>query len=446
MTSPTIRDLGSGLVLRRATVEDAEALGAFNAFIHGNPEENRLDERVRAWTVDLMTRPHPTTQAGDFTIVEDTATGKIVSSMNLISQTWSYEGVRFGVGRPELVGTHPDYRNKGLVRAQFDLVHQWSAERGEMVQAITGIPYYYRLFGYEMALELGGGKRGSIQRIPALAAGKSEPYVFRPAVEADLPFIAEMFEQNCRRSMVSCVWDMDLWRCELLDKSANNVNRMVLVMIETPASEPVGFLAHMPYRWDRLFAANVYELKPGISWGAVTPSVMRYLKAQGEKLPCEHSEVPLSYFGFWMGTLDHPVYRVLPDSLEVTRRPYAWYIRVPDLAGFIRHIAPVLERRLAESPLTGHSGDLTLTFYRDGLCLAFEKGRLARAEPWKPFPVGGAGRAGFPGLTFLQLLFGYRSLEDLMYAFPDCWTDSDETKSLLNALFPRKPSDFMPVA
>jgi hypothetical protein len=36
--------------------------------------------------------------------------------MNLISQIWAYEGIPFGVGRPELVGTLPEYRNRGLVR------------------------------------------------------------------------------------------------------------------------------------------------------------------------------------------------------------------------------------------------------------------------------------------------------------------------------------------
>ena len=41
-----------------------------------------------------------------------------------------------------------------LSRIQFEEVHKWSAERGETVQAITGIPFYYRQFGYEMALDL----------------------------------------------------------------------------------------------------------------------------------------------------------------------------------------------------------------------------------------------------------------------------------------------------
>jgi hypothetical protein len=128
------------------------------------------------------------------------------------------------------------------------------------------------------------------------------------------------------------------------------------------------------------------------------------------------------------------------------RKPYAWYVRVPDLPGFLRLIAPVLEERLAHSPFAGHSGETRLTFYRTGLRLVFEKGRLAQAETWKPEPVGGAGEAGFPDLTFLQLLFGYRSLEELRYAFADCWVSSTNVHLLLEALFPMLPSRVWAVA
>jgi hypothetical protein len=150
---PDLKDLGNGLILRQANYGDGESLSDFNARIHQREDSKKPDDRVGMWTLDLVTRPHPTFKVSDFTIVEDINTGRIVSTMGLISQTWSYAGIKFKVGRPELVGTDPDYREKGLVRVQFEVIHQWSVERGELVQGITGIPFYYRLFGYEMAME-----------------------------------------------------------------------------------------------------------------------------------------------------------------------------------------------------------------------------------------------------------------------------------------------------
>lgn len=441
-----LRNLGDGLILRRATIEDAEKLASFDEAVFSE-HEGIKEYRVGVWVRDLMTRPHPTFQAGDFTLVEDTQTGKIVSSLNLISQTWSYAGVQFGVGRPELVGTDPAYRNRGLVRAQFEVIHQWSAGRGEKMQAITGIPYYYRLFGYEMCLNLEGGRAGFIPQIPKQGDGKSEPYRLRPVEEADLPFMAELHEAGCRRSMIYCVWDEAIWRYMLFGMSPDNVNRYEYRVIESTEGERVGFLGYPPFRWGAMLAVRLYEVKPGISWSAVTPSVIRYLQTVGEKLPPYLSSDSSAFesFGFWCGE-DHPVYHILPTTLPRQRKPYAWYIRIPDLAGFIRMIAPVLEQRLAASYLVGHSGELRISFYRDGLLLGFEEGRLVKAEPWKPFPQGHSGEAAFPGLTFLQLLVGYRSIQELKNAFVDCWTENDEIQALLEALFPRQPSDVTPVS
>jgi hypothetical protein len=44
------------------------------------------------------------------------------------------------------------------------------------------------------------------------------------------------------------------------------------------------------------------------------------------------------------------------------------------------------------------------------------------------------------------MLFGYRSYEELKYAFADCWWDNDEVRTLINILFPKKLSDVFPVA
>ena len=86
-----LRDLGNGLIMRHSTAEDAEPLAEFNGKIHGEDEQD--GQRIATWTRDLLLRPHPTLQPDDFTIIEETATGRIVSSLNLIPQTWSYEGI-----------------------------------------------------------------------------------------------------------------------------------------------------------------------------------------------------------------------------------------------------------------------------------------------------------------------------------------------------------------
>jgi hypothetical protein len=308
------------------------------------------------------------------------------------------------------------------------------------VQAITGIPYYYRIFGYEMGLELSGGRAGFVPQIPKLKEGETEPYRLRPAVEADLPFITNLYAQAGERYRIYAHRDEALWRYELTGTDPLSINRMQLDLIESADGEPVGFIGHPNFVWGAMMVAQLYEVKPGISWMAVTPSVIRYLAAIGETLPPPLGvKEPFQAFGFWLGT-DHPVYRVIPDRLPRQRPPYAFYVRVADLPDFLRTISPILEKRLASSSIAGYNGELKITFYRSGLRLAFEKGKLTAAEPYKPNPVGHSGNAAFPELTFLQLLFGYRSLEELRYAFVDCWAGNDEVSVLLNTLFPKQAS------
>ena len=428
-----MRDLGDGLILRRSTRADADALSEFNATIHGEDEADR--KGVIAWTRDLLTRPHATFQPGDFTIVEEMSTGRIISSLCLIPQTWIYEEIEFGVGRPELVGTLPEFRGLGLVRKQFDEIHKWSAERGLLVQVITGIPYYYRQFGYEYALDLNRWRMGSI--VPRLKENDQEEYTSRPALESDIPFILSVYEFGSRRGMVRVKWTAEHWRNNLFELSEENFHRLEYLIIERAGSrEPVGYYAQSPTLGSSGVRAFQYELAPGNSWLEVTPSVIRCLWAAGQEFGRKENR-PCTTFSFLLGA-QHPVYDVLGNSVVISGQPYAWYVRVPDLVGFLNHIKPVLERRLADSIACGHSGRFLIGMYPKGFQLSLENGRIT-FELWKPDHAD-HGHAGFPMLTFLQILFGYRSFEELKYAFPDCWWSDENTRIIVNILFPKNNS------
>ena len=428
-----LQDLGDGLILRRSTGADADALSEFNANIHGEDEADR--KGVAAWTRDLLTRPHATFQPDDFTIVEEISTGRIISSLCLIPQTWIYEGIEFGVGRPELVGTLPEFRGLGLIRKQFDEVHKWSAERGLLVQVITGIPFYYRQFGYEYALDLNRWRMGSI--VPRLNENDQEKYTIRPAQERDIPFLMSVYEFGSCRGMVRVKWTAEHWRNNLYELSEENFHRLEYLIIERAGSrEPVGYFAQSPTLGSNGVRAFHYELAPGNSWLEVTPSVIRYLWEAGQEFGRRENR-PCTTFSFLLGA-QHPVYEVLGNSVVIGGQPYAWYVRVPDLVGFLNHIKPVLEKRLADSIACGHSGRYSIGMYPNGFHLILENGRIT-IEPWKPDHAD-HGNASFPTLTFLQILFGYRSFEELKYAFPDCWWSDENTRIIVNTLFPKNNS------
>lgn len=430
------KELDNGLLMRWATPADMEELAEFNVRIHSsNPAEP--ETFLADWTRDLMCGNHPTTTAADFTVVVDTnQNNKIVSSMNLISQTWLYEDIPFKVGRPELVGTDEAYRRQGLVRKQFVPIHAKSAARSEMVQVITGVPWYYRMFDYEMALDLGGGRPFQWQLGGNFKAVDPELYQMRPVRKDDIVVLPKLYEAHCSRSMIHRVRDEALWRYEIDGPNPASPYARHFYMIESVADDEV--VGYIDYRkWGKRFVVREFGVLPGRSWRPICLFVTRALKVEAERMRAA-GEKSMDFISFDMGA-NHQVYDALGRQLGKQQKPYAWYIRVPDLAGFMRHIAPVLERRLADSVLVGHTGAIKMSFYLSEMKLVFEDGKLAEVGTYERKLIDD-GDACFPDLTFLQLLFGRRSLEELDMAFADCFAKNAETAVLLDILFPKKHS------
>jgi hypothetical protein len=440
------RDLGDGLLLRWSSSEDTEEVAYLTSMVFRDSEDEPPNTNVGNLMREFMSGGHPLMGPQDFVIVEDTrrAEHRIVACTCYWSQVWEYEGIRIGLGRPEIVATDAAYRNRGLVRALFEEVHARSEAQGDLAQGITGIGYFYRQFGYEYALNLGGRSTTSLALIPQ--AKEPEPYVLRDAVEADIPFILALYDRRRRESIVSMPipeswlrYHIKMWSVVEVDENWH------LQIVSDLSGSAVGFLLTPVVRRGKQTEVYACEIVPDANMQAVLPSILRAVAAQGAQLRVKPGTEPLSEISFNLGAT-HPVYEVLGRALTSRRyAPYAWYVRVPDVLRFLRHIAPVLERRLAESPLARYTGELRITLYRGGLHMVFQDGKLTLVEPWRSPAYGERSEdAGIPPLVFLQLLFGYRSLDDLRCAFPDVWV-KDEAELLLKTLFPMKPSWVVPI-
>ena len=136
---------------------------------------------------------HPNTQKEDLIFVEDTQSGRVVSSLCLIPWTWHYEGVAIPTGEMGIVGTLEEYRQRGLIRAQVEYFKRRLNERGCLLSQIQGIPYYYRQFGYEYALPLEGGLRIEPRYVPA--PPDDTPFTFRLAVLGDIPTLMRLYDE-----------------------------------------------------------------------------------------------------------------------------------------------------------------------------------------------------------------------------------------------------------
>jgi predicted N-acetyltransferase YhbS len=445
------RDLGDGLTLRWTTPDDVERVAALYAQVFRPSADAPLNTRIAAWARDMFSGRHPHIGQCDFAVVEQTATGAIVASTCLLRYPIAYEGALIPFGRPEVVATLPEYRNRGLVRAIFTLIHARSEARGDLAQGITGIPYYYRQFGYEYAVSAGTALTVYYPAIPELKNDATEPYTLRPATREDVPLLLRLWEREHSGSAISTPLDTGYLRWAMEGMRAESLAHWRLYLIVDARGRADGYLQLVPGRWGPEVNVGGLMVEEGTPLTAVLPSVLRGVRALGETtvpMPNRPSMPPPGAVRFQVHDA-HPLVGALSEIAPVTVArpyspyPYPWYIRVPDLPRFIQRVAPALERRLAASAQAGYSGELTLDFYRSGLRLAFEGGRLVTADDWRP-PLWVEAKAGFPPLVFLQLLCGYRSLSDLREVYPDVWAEG-EAAPLLDALFPRRTSSLYPL-
>jgi hypothetical protein len=214
-------------------------------------------------------------------------------------------------------------------------------------------------------------------------------------------------------------------------------------IITTLDGKPVGALGHTGKLSRGAIEVNLYELAQGVRWAAVTPTVLRYLGKRGEEFEAREKKIPFGAYILQLGDT-HPAYDIINSKLPRKVPNYTYFMRVPDVAAFVRHVAPIFEKRLAGSIFEGHTGELKLNFYRSAFKMTFAQGKVSAAS-YAPAHQDD-GDLFFPNYTFLHLLFAHLELDDLERVYPDCWAANDEVRALTKVLFPRQDSLAVPLS
>jgi hypothetical protein len=387
---------------------------------------------LAAWTRDLFELPRPTFRVErDVTVVEDTASGRIVSALFLVPQVWSYAGVPVSVGQPELIATHPEYRRRGLVRAQFEVIHQQSRADGQLWQFISGIPWYYRQFGYSYAVDL---PHRPIVWLRGAAPPASKEYALRAACAGDVAALAEIELDGTSGTSLGPRRGTEGFALELARRPDGLVSSEIHVVESSRTSRPVGYVAHPRQLVNGLLSVHAFELRRDTAWLGPTAAVLSHLDHRVR----HHRDGPGR--GLRLALPDgHPMLRCATTRLgSGPGGSYGLYVRVPDIVEVLRAVVTALEARLAASPACGWTGDLRIDLYTGILLLRFERGRLAAVDRAGPPTEGDDANvdASIPRDAFLHLLFGNRTIAELERTIPDCILKTDTGALLLEVLFP----------
>ncbi|KAG0261042.1 hypothetical protein BG011_001400 [Mortierella polycephala] len=285
-------DIGSGLLMRWSTRADAENVARFMA--------EAFRKRMLRGNSGVMTEY-------DSALVENTLAKEgenpIVACICLHASSGYYGKTPLTWGKPECVGSHPDYRSKGLVRRLFvEMIHPASDMRGDVIQIILGIPHFYCQFGYEYAVGLHPFFK--LDDLPSLIpplleseyetldkdgqavkhkVTESEPFTLRKVSLNDMPYLLEMStpEKMQRQAQIGMLYDEGYWRYTIHDlvetvESKMDCTRDTRIIVDAKTGKDCGLVMT---NVGTLMNLNIFTLEDGYSYRDAMYPVLRQVIA-----------------------------------------------------------------------------------------------------------------------------------------------------------------------
>ncbi len=409
------QEIGNGLVMRNACAEDFPSLLDHFRAVHGRTVVDMLG---------AMLEHHPRFTWEDTFVITRPGSGEMISCVILLRNAWRLAGITFPTVEMEAVGTLEPFRNQGYMWHLNEEFEKRSGEIQPVFQAIAGIPYFYRNFGYEYAAPLGAGYPVAPGLVPKVPEGEKKAITFE---EVDVKRFEEFLRY--RRTHLSSEQWQKTWQRELNPEDS-------AYLLFNPTSEEQECFVYYLVKSDAM-TVGVFYLSHGESMIDVAELYLDNYRDVDVVL-----RFALEKSQEWGGL---PL-RVLPpnqaqvrESVRVrssvdTIRRYAWYIKIPSLSRFIRVIAPLLAARLRNTEFHDFNGELKITDYKGGHTLAFEGGKLREiTNTDERDPSKYDLRMSRGALT--RLLMGYETFDTLALHEPDTIC-SAAMRPIVRTLFP----------
>jgi hypothetical protein len=417
------QDLGDSLVMRNACKEEIPALLEHFRAVHS---ENVIDE-LRA-----MLELYPRFSWEDSFIIVKPESREMISCIILLQNAWVLGGIEFSSVEMEAVGTLEPYRYRGHMHILNDAFEKRVAKLQPVIQAIAGIPNFYRNFGYEYAATLGGGYPVTPGFVPSLAEGQLEPVTFEEVDDTRFKEFLRYREAHLSDRTLSRTWYRSMHpedAAYLLFEPASDQQEAFFFYLLKEHKKTVG--AFYLSRWENRI--DVVELY--LDSHSYVDAVLRFAITKAQE---------------WGGL---PVRVVPPNQAQIREyvqarsamkaiNRYAWYIKIPSIPRFVETLKPLLSDRLKNTEFQRYTGELKITDYKEGYTLTFNQGEfkgISKNEDRDP----GKYNLRMPRGALTRLLMGYETFDALAGHEPDVMC-SATMQPLVRILFPQLEANVDP--
>ena len=372
------------------------------------------DEDVRSITRRFVEH-HPEMNDEHFFMVKKGE--KAVAGSLLIPQVWRLGGVELKVAEMGCVGTDPKYRGKnlqGILNNEFD---KYAGEHGFDLCVLAGIPFFYRQFGYQYAVQLNYSTEIQLDKIPEKETELLIGYFTDEHIEKADIFLRKSQE----RYLVHSVRSQEIWGMQ----------------------QKTGTYGAEPFQTSALFIENEFVGYYRFSENQEKKTIYIKELAVNEIVTPEGLAGVIVKHALKLGLTK--LYTGLSHQDEFSRylitqganiiKPYAWQVKILDLTKFLTKIRPLLEFRIENSKFKGVSKELTMNFWKFAVKVKIDDGKVTDIEKVH----GEEDRTiGLNPYAFIQLALGFKSRKELEEMYPDFRVRGD-VGNLIDVMFPKQP-------
>ncbi|MFX0018303.1 MAG: GNAT family N-acetyltransferase [Candidatus Hermodarchaeota archaeon] len=407
------KKIADNLTLRIAVgnIDELQRFISFNDAVH---QEESLEKYINRLFLE-----HPERDEIYWIYIEENNSKKLISSITLAPLVWDFDRTSIPICEMGLVGTLAGYRNKGLMGILNQLYENIMEQKGYLISAIRGIPYYYRRFGYEFALNLDERIILNKSQIPLK---EIEEISFRKATKLDLNFIKSIYNKQSERFFITNKFNQNNFYYKFINIDFDN-NFSSTYLIEVNGRLKSFFSLGMSY--DNVgYSLVVPEVNEKCMFKII--QFVNNLNKEKDQIVFQvNSNTKFSQYIFSIGG---------KKSLG-----YGWQIRIPNIKKFLHAISLVLEQRIERSSYKGLTQDVVISNYKEIFTLIFKNGKIEAIKVKKGYPIPGSCDVQIPNSFLIKLLLSDRSFEEIKYIVRDSMLRSG-SEELIKILFPKKLS------
>ena len=370
------------------------------------------DEDVRGITKRFVEK-HPDMGNESFFMIKKG--DEVAAGLLLLPQIWVIDGVEVKVAEMGCVGTRPEHRRQRLqwiLNEEFD---SYARENNYDLCVLAGIPYFYRQFGYQYAVELNYSTEIDTEKIPT-----TESVVQRGEIKEEyVPKMDEILRNTQQNYFVKSKRTSGVWKMQQDTGTYGGEPFEGIALLKEGVL--VGYYRYVVDKKN----STLYIRELGVNEELSVAEVSGVLKKHAEENELSKIKTALAHVD--------PISLHLKQLGAKVNKPYAWQIKPLDLFRLMVKMKPAFEKRLAESQFKGLTRELAFNFFKFAVKMAIVDGKIQDMEKY----YGEESRnLGFNPYAFIQMLLGYKGWREQAEAYPDFGV-RDNLDDIVDVLFPK---------